>query len=121
MKETYTPADLQNWTAANAGGDLPIRLSVFGDPVAHSASPPMHNAALEKCGISARYCRLHIGPDELRGALRLLAKNDFIGTNLTIPHKRAAMALMDEVDGHALKMGAVNTVVVEGDKLIGFN
>ncbi len=65
--------------------------------------------------------RLHIRPGELETALRLLPANDFIGTNVTIPHKAAALALMDEVDERARKIGAVNTVVVEGGKLAGFN
>ena len=121
MKDVFTFSDLQNWGTVTAAIEPPMRLSVFGDPVAHSASPPMHNAALEKCGIAARYGRLHIRPDELREALRLLVRNDFIGTNLTIPHKQAALPLMDEVDEHALKMGGVNTVVIDGGKLVGFN
>src|SRR3989442_15968406 len=108
LKDVYTLTDLRDWPGATAGVEPPIRLLVFGDPGAHSASPPMHNAALEKCGIAARYCRLHIRPDELREALHLLPRNNFVGTNLTIPHKQAALALMDEVDEHALKMGVVN-------------
>ncbi len=120
-KETYDLSDLRNWREATAGEPLPVRLSVFGDPVAHSKSPPMHNAALEKCGIAARYARLHIRPEELSEALRLLPANGFIGTNVTIPHKAAVLALMDEVDERARTIGAVNTVVVEGGKLIGFN
>jgi shikimate dehydrogenase len=121
VKDVYTLADLQDWPAATAGVAPPLRLSVFGDPVEHSVSPQMQNAALEKCGIDARYARLHIRPDELGDALRLLPKAGFIGTNLTIPHKQAALALVDEVDDHARKLGAVNTVVVEGEKLTGYN
>ena len=121
LKDVYDFADLQNWRDAASGVEPPIRLSVFGDPVAHSASPPMHNAALEKCAIAARYCRLHIQPDELSAALRLLPRENFVGTNITIPHKAAALALMDEVDDHARRIGVVNTVVVSGEKLIGFN
>jgi len=121
MKDVYTLEDLRHWDQATAGENPPIRLSVFGDPVAHSRSPQMHNPALEACGIAARYCRLHIRPDELGEALSLLPKANFIGTNLTIPHKAAAMELMDEVDEHARKIGVVNTVVVDNGRLIGFN
>ncbi len=81
----------------------------------------MHNAALEKCGIAARYTRLHIRPEELGPALRQLPQNRFIGANLTIPHKARAVALMNRVDEHALRIGVVNTVVVEGENLVGFN
>lgn len=119
MKDTYTFTDLQNWESV--AEQPPLRLAVFGDPVAHSASPPMHNAALEKCGIDARYCRIHIRPEELGAALRLLPQKGFLGVNCTIPHKAAVLPLMNRVDDHALRIGVVNTVVVEGDQLIGFN
>jgi len=121
MKDVYTLDDLRHWDAATAGEDPPIRLSVFGDPVAHSKSPGMHNPALETCGIPARYARLHIRPEELPEALRLLPRWNFIGTNVTIPHKAAVAGLVDQVDEHALKIGAVNTVALDGDRLIGFN
>jgi shikimate dehydrogenase len=120
-KEVYDFSDLQHWREATADMNPPLRLAVFGDPVAHSASPPMHNAALEKCGIPARYTRLHIRPAELGAALRLLAENEFVGVNLTIPHKAGAVSLMKRVDDHALRIGVVNTVVVEGPDLLGFN
>ena len=120
-QDVYTLADLRDWAGATAGERPPIRLSVFGDPVAHSRSPQMHNPALRAAGIAAAYARLHILPDELSEALRLLPERDFIGTNVTIPHKAAALALMDEVDPQARRAGGVNTVVVEGRKLIGFS
>ena len=120
-KDVYTLADLLDWSAATAGEALPIRLSVIGDPVAHSRSPQMHNPALQAAGIAAAYARLHVRPDELPEALRLLPRRDFIGTNVTIPHKAATLALMDEVDPQALRAGGVNTVVVDAQKLIGFS
>ena len=120
-KEVYELSDLQNWRQATADEKPPLRLAVFGDPVAHSASPPMHNAALRHCGIDAGYARLHIREGELADALRLLSKADFIGANLTIPHKAAALSLMNRVDEHARRIGVVNTVVVENGELVGFN
>lgn len=120
-KDVYTLADLRDWAAATGAEAPPIRLSVFGDPVAHSRSPQMQNAALEAAGIPAAYARLHILADELPEALRLLPERDFIGTNVTIPHKAAALALMDETDPQARRAGGVNTVVAEGRKLIGFS
>jgi shikimate dehydrogenase len=116
-KDVYTLEDLRDWPVETP----PVRLSVFGDPVAHSRSPQMHNAALRAAGIDAAYARLHIHPGELREALRLLPERGFIGTNVTIPHKAAALAIMDEVDPQARRAGGVNTVVVEGRKLIGFS
>ena len=121
MKDVYTLDDLRHWEDASSGETPPVRLSVFGDPVAHSRSPQMHNPALAACGIAAQYCRLHIRPEELAEALQWLPKRDFIGTNVTIPHKAAVLGLVDEVDEHARKIGVVNTVVVEGGRLFGFN
>ena len=121
-REVYTLADLRDWPAATAGGEWPLRLAVLGDPVAHSASPPMQNAALAAAGIGVRYTRLHVRPDELPEALRLLGPAGFLGANLTIPHKVAALALLDAVDSHAAGLGAVNTVRVEADGFLrGFN
>jgi shikimate dehydrogenase len=120
-KDVYTFADLQDWRAVAGGVTPPIRLAVFGDPVAHSKSPAMHNAALAACGIDAQYARLQVSPGDLAGAVRILPENGFIGSNVTIPHKAAMLGLMDEVDDHARKIGTVNTVVVDGAKLKGFN
>src|SRR5436190_10183032 len=120
MKDIYTIKDLESWERATRQARPPLRLAVLGDPVAHSASPPMHNAALEKCGIAARYTRLHVRPEDLVRAFRLLSDARFLGVNCTIPHKAAAVALVDRVDDHARRIGAVNTIVVEGDELVGF-
>ncbi len=81
----------------------------------------MQNAALEACGLPGRYARFHIGGEELEQALRLIRERNFIGVNLTIPHKITGAALMDELDGFARSVGAVNTVRVEDGKLIGYN
>jgi shikimate dehydrogenase len=121
MKDLYTIDDLRDWQNVTREAKPPLRLAVLGDPVAHSASPPMHNAALEKSGIDARYTRLHIRADELPDTLRLLPQKGFIGVNCTLPHKAAALALVQNVDDHARRIGVVNTIVVEGDALVGFN
>ena len=99
----------------------PARLAVFGDPVAHSKSPSFQNAALRSCEIAAQYIKIHTRPDELSAALRALPAADFLGTNVTIPHKAGALVSVDEADDYARSSGAVNTVVVDGQKLIGFN
>ena len=108
--DVYGLAELRRWDEVTDGVNPPLRLAVCGDPVAHSASPPMHNAALEHCGIAARYTRLHLRPDELAEAFSLLGRNRFIGVNCTIPHKPAALNLVDEVDASARRAGGVNTV-----------
>jgi shikimate dehydrogenase len=99
----------------------PARLSVFGDPVAHSKSPVLQNAALRSCGLSIQYVKIHARPEELAAALKALPAAGFLGTNVTIPHKAGALAVVDEADDYARKSGAVNTIVVEGERLIGFN
>jgi shikimate dehydrogenase len=127
--ERYTLADLEHWQEATRNIDPPIRLGVLGDPVAHSLSRQMQNAALRTCKIDMQYARFHIRQNELRAALRFLRNLDFIGVNLTVPHKIAALAQVDEVSESARRIGAVNTikidVVGEADnvpgRLRGFN
>ena len=122
MKELYTFEDLQRWRTVTADCDPPLRLAVIGDPVSHSASPQMHNAALAALGIPARYTRLHIRPAELPQALPLLHPAGFIGINCTIPHKPGVLAAVDEADEGAIQAGGVNTVVVtERGRLRGFS
>src|SRR5438309_5905001 len=119
--ERYTLADLDSWREATREVKPPIRLGVFGDPVAHSLSPEMQNAALRACEIHAQYARFHVRPNELRSALRFLRSLDFVGVNLTVPHKIAGFAQMDEPDEFASRTGAVNTIRVGDDKLFGSN
>jgi len=121
MSDIYTAADLLNGGATLRALTPPARLSVFGDPVAHSKSPAFHNAALRAAGIDAQYVKIHITPEEFPAALGALPAAGFIGTNVTIPHKAAALATVDEADDYARASGAVNTVVVEGERLLGFN
>jgi shikimate dehydrogenase len=119
--ERYTLVDLENWRGAAGDVDPPIRLAVFGDPVAHSLSPEMQNAALRACKIDMQYARFHIRANELRSALRFLRDLGFIGINLTVPHKIAAFTQIDEADESASRAGAVNTIRVRDNKLIGSN
>ena len=120
-KEIYSLADLQAWEKATKDVDPPIRLGVFGDPVAHSLSPQMQNAALKHCKIDMQYARFQILPDELPGALQLIRDLKFIGINLTVPHKIAALQFLDQADEGARRIGAVNTVRIDNGKPRGFN
>jgi shikimate dehydrogenase len=97
------------------------RLAIFGDPVAHSASPQMQNAALKARGLEAQYVRILVTPEELPVALGNLSATGFLGVSLTIPHKQAALPLMNEVTREARIMGAINTVVLHNGKLLGHN
>jgi shikimate dehydrogenase len=85
----------------------------------------MQNAALRACEIDMQYARFHIRTNELRSALLLLRKLDFVGTNVTVPHKIAAAGQVDELDESAARCGAVNTIKINAaqndKKLIGFN
>ena len=119
--ERYTLADLENWREAARDVEPPTRLGVFGDPVAHSLSPKMQNAALKHCKIDMQYARFHIRANELRSALRFLRELDFVGVNLTVPHKIAAFDQIDEADETASRAGAVNTIRLREEKLIGSN
>lgn len=119
--DRYTLADLENWREAARDVRPLIRLGVFGDPVAHSLSPQMQNAALKYCKIDMQYGRFHIRANELRAALHALTKLDFIGVNLTLPHKMAAANQIDDVDESARRLGAVNTIKIDNGKLRGFD
>ena len=119
MKDIFTLNDLE--TFGSKKRKPPIRLGVLGHPVAHSRSPQIQNAALEKSKLEMGYARFEIAPEELQPALALLPGLDFVGVNLTVPHKIAALGLVDEADESARQIGAVNTIKVEREKLRGFN
>jgi shikimate dehydrogenase len=119
--DRYTLADLENWRKAVPQKDEHIRLGILGDPVAHSLSPPMQNTALKHCDIDMEYARFHVRANELASALSFLRELDFVGINLTVPHKVAAMNLVDDTDPSAKEIGAVNTIKIDDAKLIGFN
>jgi shikimate dehydrogenase len=121
VKDVYTFADLQDLEKSQRKLKPPIRLGVFGDPIAHSLSPQMQNAALKHCSIDAQFARFQIGRDELQRALELVRRLDFVGLNLTVPHKLAACAMVDEVETDAAEIGAINTIALRDQKLIGFN
>jgi len=95
---------------------------VMGWPVMHSRSPLMHNYWFEQQGLTGTYVPLAIEPEGLAAALRALQPLGFAGCNLTIPHKQDAMAIVDEVDDVAKRIGAISCVVVRDDgSLFGTN
>jgi shikimate dehydrogenase len=113
ITERYTLADLENWAKVARDVNPPIHLGVFGDPLAHSLSPQMQNAALKHCQIDMQYARFQISPNGLHDALSLVRELNFIGVNLTIPHKIAAAGLVDELDESAKRVGAANTIKID--------
>ncbi len=95
---------------------------VMGWPVGHSRSPILHNFWLARAGIDGAYIPFAVPPDGVERALRALPALGFAGTNVTIPHKEAVFAAVDETDAIARRIGAVNTVFVRGDgSLAGSN
>jgi shikimate dehydrogenase len=99
----------------------PVRLGIFGWPVAHSKSPQMHEAAARAIGIELGYERFEVPPAELAAAVRQKHEAAIDGYNLTVPHKEAIMALVDEVAPAARAIGAVNTVVRTDGRYVGHN
>jgi shikimate dehydrogenase len=99
----------------------PIRLGIFGWPVAHSKSPQMHESAARALGIALRYERFEVAPDDLAGAVQRQHSAAIDGYNLTVPHKEAIMELIDEVAPTARAIGAVNTVARVDGRYVGHN
>jgi shikimate dehydrogenase len=96
-------------------------LALIGHPVEHSLSPAMHNAAFAADGLDYVYVALDVEPEDLSPAVRGAAALGFWGFNVTMPHKRAILPLLDDMDDGARISGAVNTVVVEDSTLRGYN
>lgn len=96
-------------------------LAVFGDPVEHSLSPVMHNAAIADLGLDFVYLAFRVRPADLRKALDGVRSMGISGVNLTIPLKQAACELVDNLSDDALDAGAVNTVVNDQGILTGHN
>jgi shikimate dehydrogenase len=94
---------------------------VMGWPVGHSLSPRLHGFWLRQHRIDGAYVALAVAPGRLEQALLALPAMGFRGVNLTIPHKEPALALVDRITATASRVGAVNTVIVEQDGLLGEN
>jgi shikimate dehydrogenase len=104
------------------GQDRFLLAGVMGWPISHSRSPKIHNYWLARYGLEGAYVPLAVEPGRLAAALRALPALNFSGCNLTIPHKEAALAIVDDLDPTAKRVGAVNCVVVEEDgTLVGRN
>jgi len=88
---------------------------LFGYPIAHTASPAMHNAGFHALNIPWVYVPLEVRPDRLGEAVRGVVALGFRGVNVTIPHKQAVVEFLDELSDEAELIGAVNTVRITGD------
>ncbi|WP_103109058.1 shikimate dehydrogenase [Brevibacillus reuszeri] len=96
-------------------------VGLFGHPVSHSQSPMMHNAAFAQMGLGFAYVAFDVDPADLEDAVRGIRALGLKGINVTIPHKVAIMPMLDEIDPLAKRIGAVNTVVINDGRLIGYN
>jgi shikimate dehydrogenase len=94
---------------------------ILGWPVDHSASPAMHNAAFAHFGIDAVYVPFPVAPEGLASGVAGLRALGVRGVNVTVPHKEAILPLLDAVEADARALGAVNTIVRDGDRLVGSN
>lgn len=100
---------------------MSLKAGVMGWPVAHSRSPRLHGYWLKQYGIDGTYVHLPVAPEDLPAALGKLSADGFAGVNLTVPHKEAALALVDEISPQAARIGAINTIFVRGGRLHGTN
>ncbi len=101
-----------------------IQLGLIGYPLGHSLSPKIHAAALKACDLEGTYSLFPIQPDDKQGLRDLLARvrsSEIAGLNVTIPHKQNVIKLMDELTPTAKAIGAVNTIYLREEKLIGDN
>jgi shikimate dehydrogenase len=97
------------------------RACILGFPARHSRSPLIHGHWLRRYGIAGSYERAEVAPGRFAAFVRGLEAQGFVGGNVTIPHKEAAFALVDEVDGEAAALGAVNTLWLDRGRLCGGN
>jgi len=96
-------------------------LCLLGSPVEHSFSPTMHNASFQKLNINAKYLAFDVHPNTLKQAVEGLRALQFMGANVTIPHKVNVMQYVDVLDPKAAMIGACNTLVHKNDKVYGYN
>jgi len=94
---------------------------LIGDPVEHSMSPAMHNAAFRATGLAYFYTAFRVKAEELGKAIEAMRASNIRGLNVTIPHKVAVIPFLDELDDLAERIGAVNTIVNDDGILKGYN
>jgi shikimate dehydrogenase len=97
------------------------RCFVIGHPIAHSRSPLIHGTWLAEHGLDGSYERIDVAPADLPAFVTRFREGEFVGGNVTVPHKEAIAALIDEVSDTARAMGAINTLWREGGRIRGDN
>jgi shikimate dehydrogenase len=96
-------------------------IAIFGDPIEHTLSPAMHNAAFAAMGLDYVYVPFHVGPDNLKAAVEGIRALGIAGANITVPHKERVIGYLDAVEDEAKRLGAVNTIVNRDGRLTGYN
>ena len=96
-------------------------VGLIGYPVGHSVSPPMQQAALDHYKLDIRYELWETAPDKLASFVERLRRPEYLGANITVPHKGAMLQLVDETEALASEVGAINTIVNRDGRLLGFN
>jgi shikimate dehydrogenase len=94
---------------------------IIGDPIDHTLSPAMHNAAFKELNLDFVYVAFRVRKEELRDALIGAKSLDVYGLNVTMPHKNAVMKYLDEIDSTSRAIGAVNTILNKEGSLIGYD
>ena len=94
------------------------KFTIFGNPVEHSISPKMHTFAIKGLKLDASYTKTHLEDGK---KLKDIFLSNFDGANVTVPHKEIAFSLCDEVRGIARDIKAVNTLINENGKMVGYN
>jgi shikimate dehydrogenase len=97
------------------------KVVLLGQDIGYSASPAIHAVAFASVGIDAEYAIRDIGPEELPEAVAALRQDAFLGANVTIPHKRAVVSLVDRRSSEVDRLGAANTLVHIGAELVAYN
>ncbi len=100
---------------------MSVSLGIIGFPIGHSISPIFQQAALDHHGMDAAYRAWEVAPADLPTFLEGIRSPEFLGINVTVPHKEAVMPYLDSVDEWARLAGAVNTIQNSGGKLVGYN
>jgi shikimate dehydrogenase len=124
-----TPSPAYDAGEGSDGGSAPIATiggatritAIFGDPVEHSLSPAMHNAAYAALGIDRVYAAFHVRPPTLAAAVRAIPALGIVGVNLTAPHKERAVRMMAKLSGEARILGAINCIANRPGGLYGDN
>ncbi|MCJ7435339.1 MAG: hypothetical protein MUO77_17810, partial [Anaerolineales bacterium] len=101
-----------------------FQLGLIGYPLGHSLSPKIHTTSLRSCGLAGDYSLFPIQPDDkqgLQGLLNRVRAGEIQGLNVTVPYKQNVISLLDELTPTAQAIGAVNTIYLRNNKLVGDN